>query len=162
MRNRFAQISLETDVCKTFLMIIFDNSCLCLVDKEEWKKWYNRYTSDNRIGLPMHHFISPYYTTQIFGGCATVAGWGHRYNEECKTDNSNQSPDKIQWDWNVFLPQWDVVFVTCRFCAESWTNKGKEHQNCTFDDLDPDDLTKPCRLFARELEFIKERCQKKV
>ena len=60
-----------------------------------------------------------------------------------------------------FLQQWDVVFVTFRFCLDSWMNNGKEHSNCTSDDLNPNDLTKPCRLFIRELEFIKERCLKK-
>ena len=42
---------------------------------------------------------------KILGGCATVAGWGDRYDQNtmeeelmssCKTDHSNQSPDKIQ------------------------------------------------------------------
>ena len=43
---------------------------------------------------------------KILGGCATVAGWGYRYDQytmeesesSCKTDHSNQSPDKIQYD----------------------------------------------------------------
>ena len=41
---------------------------------------------------------------KMLGGCATVAGWGHRYGidnmdfyeSKCMTDFSNLSPDKIQ------------------------------------------------------------------
>ena len=43
---------------------------------------------------------------KILGGCATVAGWGYRYDQytmedsesSCKTDHSSQSPDKIQYE----------------------------------------------------------------
>jgi len=82
---------------------------------------------------------------EILGSCASVAGWGHRYDQatrnlmsSCITDLSNQSPDKMS------------------FCADSWQNNGTEHHSCTSDNLDPDNLTKPCRLFVKELEFNKE------
>ena len=38
----------------------------------------------------------------------------------------------------------------------SWKASGSERHNCTNEDIKPEDLTKPCQLFIRELDFIKK------
>ena len=43
----------------------------------------------------------------------------------------------------------------------SWKASGSERHNCTNEDIKPEDLTKPCQLFIRELEFIKKLDQKR-
>jgi len=83
---------------------------------------------------------------KMLGGCATVAGWGHRYNEDernlnksnCETDFSGKSPDKLS------------------LCLPAWTVDGEEISNCTDRDIPTDDLTRPCALFIKELRFQKE------
>ena len=44
-------------------------------------------------------------TGKVLGGCATVAGWGRRFDDRmegtCKTDSSGPSPDKIKLVWRV-------------------------------------------------------------
>ena len=49
-----------------------------------------------------------------------------------------------------------VFALPSRFCESSWESNGEERTNCTSEDLNPDDLTKPCKLFIRELEFNKQ------
>ena len=58
----------------------------------------------------------------------------------------------------------NVFALPFRFCLSSWKihtwKSGKlereEKTNCTSDYLSPDDLTRPCELFMRELHFSKE------
>jgi len=84
---------------------------------------------------------------KMLGGCATVAGWGNRYSKDemsdndskCVTDFSDTSPDKLS------------------HCLPYWTSHdGEEMENCTKKDFHPDDITRPCALFAKELLFNKE------
>jgi len=79
---------------------------------------------------------------KLLGGCATVAGWGHRYSGEqkyadasCRTNFANKSPHKIG------------------FCSMYWTVKGEEYSNCTTKSIPVNDLAKPCRLLTQELAF---------
>ena len=54
-----------------------------------------------------------------------------------------------------------LIPVLCRQCSDSWDSKGETQYSCSTKDLNPDDLTRPCRLFIRELEFNKELGKKK-
>ena len=42
-----------------------------------------------------------------------------------------------------------------RHCLSSWFSNGVEIDNCTTKDFHRDDITRPCALFAKELEFNK-------
>jgi len=80
-------------------------------------------------------------------GCAMVAGWGNRFNfdeydkdgyqifSECKTNTAGMSPDKVA------------------FCQERWTVKRANVTNCTKEDIPIKDLSQPCRLLTKELNF---------
>ena len=54
-----------------------------------------------------------------------------------------------------------LIPVLCRPCEESWDSNGETQDSCVSKDIKPDDLTKPCRLFIRELEFNKELGKKR-
>ena len=43
-----------------------------------------------------------------------------------------------------------------RFCLPKWKVGGKTKNSCTKDTLKPSDMTKPCYLLSKELNFIKE------
>ena len=43
-----------------------------------------------------------------------------------------------------------------RFCLPKWKVGGKEQTSCTKDKLRTSDMTKPCSLLSKELEFIKQ------
>ena len=49
-----------------------------------------------------------------------------------------------------------LILQLCRPCSDSWDSNGETQDTCSSKDLNPDDLTRPCRLFIRELEFNKE------
>jgi len=85
-------------------------------------------------------------TEKMQGGCATVAGWGYRYSHEyaysydtgqkrCRTNFEGQSQHKIG------------------YCLDSWKVNGKEHTDCTKENIPVEDLAKPCRLLTQELEY---------
>ena len=106
---------------------------------------------------------------KILGGCATVAGWGNRYSTDdmhdnqasCMTDYSNLSPDKIGFvGWREVV--FDVLILDIfRFCVPKFKVGGKIIKGCTKDELKPADMTRPCSLFSRELDFIKQMDSKK-
>jgi len=82
---------------------------------------------------------------KVLGGCATIAGWGHKFDEHgqaekrsaCATDHSPVSLEKN------------------KACASHWTVSGEEMYNCTKKDMSPQDIIKPCRDLHKELKFHK-------
>jgi len=96
----------------------------------------------------------PYMKT-IRGGCATVAGWGHRYSNDmymekeapCQTDYSTYAPSKVE------------------LCLNYWTtgnNQEKEYYNCTKDKFKSSDIAEPCKLLSQELTFNKKLGKEKA
>ena len=54
-----------------------------------------------------------------------------------------------------------IIPLLRRPCSDSWDSNGETQDTCSSKDLNPDDLTRPCRLFIRELEFNKELAAKR-
>jgi len=82
-------------------------------------------------------------TKKMLGGCATVGGWGHRYDHEqqesegsmCTTDTS------------------PISLYKSRPCLTDWTIGDEEVYNCTNLDMKPEYLIKDCQLLNNELSF---------
>merc|ERR1719244_47175 len=89
--------------------------------------------------------LIPRGSKKILGGCATVAGWGHRYNAEdfennqaeCSTDHSSIAPAKLE------------------LCTGYWEMDGEGYSNCTKENIKDDVLPRACALLAQELNFVK-------
>jgi len=83
--------------------------------------------------------------SSMLGGCASVAGWGFKYDSDiymddsqtCTTDNSNIAPTRN------------------KPCAEWWQASGKEYYTCTKVNMKPDDLHRGCEQLFKELMFQK-------
>merc|ERR1719450_653797 len=93
--------------------------------------------------------VSDLFGKKKLGGCVSVGGWGDRFDGDmeshyssCKTDASPSSPDKL------------------KLCLPEFWNNGNELYNCTAQELNPEDLTKPCRYLIKELAFQKELDEK--
>jgi len=75
------------------------------------------------------------------GGCATIAGWGYRYDLQdggkCMTNTDMRAP------------------AVNKECLEKWTSGGQTHTNCTKENIRIKDLSKTCQNFAQELLFHK-------
>ena len=63
--------------------------------------------------------------------------------------------------WMLTNERSPLIPILCMQCTSEWEMKGKTYYNCTNKDLNIEDLTRPCRLFIRELEFNKELSKKK-
>ena len=63
--------------------------------------------------------------------------------------------------WMLTNERSPLIPIMCRQCLSDWDLKGKTKYNCTNEDLNPEDLTRPCLLFIRELEFNKKLSKKK-
>lgn len=98
---------------------------------------------------------------KIVGGCATVAGWGYRHDlgdesSFCRTDFSNLSPSKATWElWSLEKTFKYYLLNFPSKCLPEFKVKNQTVTNCTKEPLGIDDVTRPCGLFMRELEFMK-------
>ena len=95
---------------------------------------------------------------QAGGTDTTISPWRRRTTH---VKLIARTPVLIKYSKNLNHFRLEECDLPIRFCESSWKVNGVERNNCTTDDINIDDLTKPCQLFIRELDFSKKLDEKR-